>query len=111
MKNHIQPTILQSFVIFMIVLSACAKKTYTPQYQDAIITGMDYRKCACCGGLMITFSSDPVPYSADFKLISNRNSELGISDTDTFPIFVKTIWETDSTRCGQFVKIKKIYRK
>lgn len=89
--------------------ASCKKKVYKPQFEDAIITGWDYRKCMCCGGLMITFANDPKPYSADFKLISNPNQDLGISDSTTFPMNVKVVWEKDTVRCsGQFIQIKRM---
>lgn len=86
---------------------SCKKKRYSPKFTDAIITGIDYRKCMCCGGPMITFTDDPAPYSSDFKLLSNSIEELGISNSTQFPIYVSVVWEEDTSRCkGYFIKLK-----
>lgn len=77
---------------------------------DAIITGSDVRECICCGGLMITFNGETKPYTGDFRLISN-NADIGITDKDTYPIYVKVDWKEDTTNVCNHIVITRIARR
>lgn len=79
--------------------------------KDAIITGSDVRTCLCCGGLMITFDGESKPYSGDFRLISNRAVDIGITQSDTFPIYVKVDWKEDTSNVCNHIFITKIARR
>lgn len=83
----------------------CDKPNTSQTLTDGIITGMDYRKCACCGGLMITFSNDPKPYSAEFFNIGQMPPNTGISDSSTFPIYVKVKYSKPTSTCGNIIDI------
>ncbi len=74
-------------------------------YTKAIITGYDMRKCACCGGLMLTFSNDSKPYSSDFVLIEGLPNGTSINESTTFPLNVCVKYEKQESSCGT-VKIK-----
>lgn len=78
---------------------------------DAIITGFDYRACVCCGGLMITFNGASKPYSGDFGLISNSAADIGITQTDTFPVNVKVDWKKDVSNVCNHILITRIARR
>ncbi len=78
---------------------------------DAIITGSDARACICCGGLMITFNSDPRPYTGDFKLINNSAADIGLTEKDTYPIYVKVDWKVDTTNVCNHIIITRIARR
>lgn len=70
---------------------------------EAIITGSDARMCICCGGLMITFNGETRQYKGDFKLVTN-GTDLGITDNDRFPIYLKVDWKTDTTTvCNRII--------
>jgi hypothetical protein len=70
---------------------------------DGIITGYDLRKCMCCSGPMITFTNDPKPYSAEFRLIDNEDF-LGISADDKFPIYLKVDWKANAgNSCNRII--------
>lgn len=83
----------------------CRKADVPVTLTDAIITGIDYRKCACCGGLMITFSNDPQPYSAEFFNIGKMPPNTGISESSEFPIYVKVKYSKSTANCGNAIDI------
>ena len=73
---------------------------------NGIITGSDARMCICCGGLMITFDGETRPYAGDFRLIEN-SADLGITEKDTFPIYVKVDWKVDTNNvCNHIIIIR-----
>lgn len=74
---------------------------------SAIITGGDLRSCSCCGRLMVTFTSDPKPYSSAFKLIDN-DADLNISSKQTFPFYVKISYVNLSKCSGNFIQVTKL---
>ena len=101
---HPKHSLLLLFGILLI--SACNKPKTIPKLQDAVITGFDYRKCACCGGLVINFQNRTNSYEGEFRLISNDPAEFGITDSTAFPVYMKVRWEHDMTRCsGNYIKI------
>ena len=77
----------------------------TTNLTNAIITGVDYRKCACCGGLMITFTNDSIPYSSEFFDIKDLPANSGITEQSTFPMKVKVAYKKLNEPCGNFVSI------
>ena len=77
---------------------------------DGIITGSDMRTCICCGGLMITFNEETRPYVGDFKLIDN-GVDIGITDKDKFPIYVKVDWVVDTTNVCNHIFVTRITRR
>lgn len=94
--------------VLLIVGPACRKNK--KELTSAIITGNDGRYCGCCGGLMITFTNDPQPYGAAFKLISNNVlSDLG--NNVTFPVYVEVAWRDDPSKCGEYIIIEKLVKK
>ena len=78
---------------------------------DAIITGPDLRACICCGGLMITLNGEANPYIGDFRLISNNGVDIGITERDKFPIYVKVDWKEDTTNVCNNILITRIARR
>lgn len=77
---------------------------------DAIIIGYDLRTCVCCGGLMITFNGETSPYTGDFKLIEN-SGDLGVTDKDKFPLYVKVDWKVDTTNVCKHIIITRFARR
>lgn len=92
-------------IITSVILSGCKKESMT----SAIITGFDSRMCACCGGLMITFTSNPDPYQGEFFLVTNDAAELEIAMTTSFPVYMQVEYEFKNI-CSKEVMIKK-YKK
>lgn len=100
-------TLIIVLLFFPLVFGSCKKRRYNPVLREAVITGYDYRKCLCCGGLMINFSNDPVPYNAPFRLISNPPSYFGFTDSTKFPVYIKVFTAEDQTRCpGSYVIVR-----
>ena len=91
---------------FTLLLFSCRKD---PAILDnAIITGNDMRMCPCCGGIMITFSNNPSPYQATFYDIDSVAPNSVISDTMTFPKYVRVKWHFESKGCPVNVAIDEI---
>ena len=94
--------LIVSVFMFVTFLSSSCKKE-SPYMTEAIITGSDARMCICCGGLMITFNGETRQYTGDFKLVTN-GTDLGITDNDRFPIYLKVDWKTDTTTvCNRII--------
>lgn len=102
------PLITIILALFFFVNNSCKKEA--PYMNDAIITGSDLRTCICCGGLMITFNGEVRPYTGDFKLIDN-GGDLGITEKDSFPIYVKVDWKVDTTNVCNHIIITRVARR
>jgi len=108
-KSGIHAFLISSLVVLSIF--SCKKsETPSPFMNDGIITGPDVRACVCCGGLMINFNGDALPYSGEFRLIEN-GKDLGITDKDKFPIYVNVDWKTDMTNTCNHIIITRMARK
>ena len=99
--------------LFFFANNSCKKENpkEVPNMHDAIITGSDMRACICCGGLMITFNGESKPYTGDFRLISNSAADIGITQADTFPIYVNVDWKEDTTNVCNHILITRIVRR
>ncbi|NII29015.1 hypothetical protein HB364_28310 [Pseudoflavitalea sp. X16] len=89
---------------------ACRKNK--KELTSAILTGNDPRYCGCCGGIMVTFTNNPVPMAAEFKLFrGNLSNYLG--SNPTFPIYVEIEWHADPDKCAnqEFIIITKLIKK
>ena len=98
---------LQAILFSMLFISCQKHNCQNPKSSltEAIITGNDLRNCACCGGLMITFSNNATPYSEKFYDIDLLPSNSGINESSAFPIYVRVKYETPTTSCGGHVNI------
>ena len=107
MKIHFK--ILTLLILSLLIFSIACKKHDCQKPRsaltDVIITGNDLRACACCGGLMITFTSNSTPYSEKFYDIDQLPANSGINENSTFPIYVKVKYETVTTQCSDHVNI------
>lgn len=80
--------------IIMFGLNSCHKNETDEFQSSAIITGPDYRACACCGGWFIDI--DTVTYLFD-TLPENSGINL---EKETFPLPVKLDWQfSDRPAC------------
>lgn len=64
-------------------LSACDKEDNG--LVTATIEGFDFRKCACCGGLIVK----PADQGGDVFQWYQKNGNLGVTADDNFPLSVK----------------------
>ena len=86
-------------LFFLFGLNAGCKKN--KNYEDAILTGYDWRlNCICCGGLMLTFSHDPDPYTEKFYLIRDMPSNISIDSNTNFPVYVRAECNILTAFCG-----------
>lgn len=74
---------------------------------NCIITGYDARMCPCCGGLMLTFTEKTKPYQGEFYMVQNKDSELGISRSTVFPVYLKVDYAEVPGCGGKGVRIIK----
>jgi len=94
-----------------VVLAAGCKKSSDTRMTDAVITGYDYRKCSCCGGLMINFNNDPQPYHSSFYQVRQLPANAGISEQTTFPLYVRVVWQPAEGGCGNGIDILRLDKK
>jgi hypothetical protein len=105
--------VLTIFLVFILMLSCkkdCPMKS-SDNLTNAIITGNDLRACACCGGLMITFSNDAITYSSPFYDIDQMPSNSGIDEKSTFPIYVKVKYTSSTNTCGNHINISQLVKR
>lgn len=100
-------TLILSIALAFTMLLGISCKKDTPYMTNATITGVDYRSCVCCGGLIIVFDGDS---NSNFKLIGN-SSDLGISDTGPFPIYVRVDWQPDVSNACNHILITRFERR
>ncbi|NQU54496.1 MAG: hypothetical protein HQ522_18385 [Bacteroidetes bacterium] len=82
---------------------ACEKEELLPS--EGKITGLDHRKCGCCGGWFIEIESSTYRFYE-----SPIISELDLMN-ETFPVFVRLAWSKDETGCGiDLIKIGAIMK-
>jgi hypothetical protein len=94
-------------IIFLLTVTGCRKNENNEVISDAVITGYDIRACVCCGGLMLNFNNDPIPYSGTFYLVNELPANSGIDNNTKFPLYVRITWKYNSKVCGitKFVDI------
>ena len=81
--------VLGLIIILLFLLSSCNDDC---DFEQAIITGIDFRECFCCGGFMINFNNNPIPYDDEFKLAYELPDGSGITYESEFPIDVRIVW-------------------
>jgi hypothetical protein len=87
------------FIILLFLGTVTGCNTQDNSMNDVIFTGIDSRTCACCGGFMITFSNNPVPYQEPFNLTDSLPPNSGITVNTTFPAYAKINWKDAGGGC------------
>ena len=88
-------------LLFVLCLALCILNcSKADENISGQITGLDARKCNCCGGYVlliehIEYYFDGLPADAPFKL----------DNTTTYPINVKVKFNINSKDCGDFRRI------
>jgi hypothetical protein len=97
-------------IICTLTILSCQKSTDKDALTDAVITGFDIRDCVCCGGLMINFKNDPLPYSGEFYLVNELPPKPVIDNNTKFPLYVRVLWKYNDKVCGgaKFIDITKL---
>jgi hypothetical protein len=88
-------------ILLTCLVFSCSKQRHF--MNNALIIGEDYRACACCGGLKLTFSDSLNP--VNFYLISNPDF-LNLPSRPTFPTKISLDWDY-APGCGgqKFVRV------
>lgn len=92
-------------LLLLLLFQSCTEKYPDIAWQDAIITGFDNRECACCGGLMITLTENPVPYEAPFYQWDKAEDEYKFVDDEGFPIAVQVKFDSLPDHCGNWIEV------
>ncbi len=94
-------------VASLICLTLCTPDKEAPgKLSDAVLTDYDRHECPCCGGLMINFDNDSIPYSGSYYLIDQPSPALDNYGKARFPVFLKVRWIKEEDKCfGQYIKI------
>jgi hypothetical protein len=97
------------FIVLTLAIWSCSKNDSGGYMNRGVITGYDVRDCICCGGLMINFSNDTIPYSGEFYQIDSLPGNSGIDEGTTFPVYVNVDWKPDSI-CGgnRYIKVTRM---
>jgi len=96
----------RSFILLIsvLLLSGLPSCTEDCHLDLIVITGMDYRECACCGGFMINFSNNPEPYGDEFKLTQELPPGSGITYETEFPVYAWIKWQPLEQPC-EFIEV------
>lgn len=108
--------ILLSILVVVLVFGfiQCTESDPPPAgdgYQaTATFTGQDFRKCACCGGLIVNFRGDTVqrmsPDSLSY-LVLNQPDSIGLNnDSLRFPFHMRVDYQVDSFPCARTNRIR-----
>jgi hypothetical protein len=93
------------FTVSLIPVSSC-RKADMEYKSEGIITGPDYRMCACCGGWFITIDDQRYRF---WSLPSGSNLDL---EKEKFPLEVRLDWEMEKNSCmGDLIKVIRIEKK
>ena len=105
MKKHIWlATILFGFGIFL--YSSCCEEEPGYCTEEGIITAVDYRECACCGGWFIEIGGDTLR-APDLP----QEFKEGL-DSNEFPLPVYLEWSPNETPClGDEIEVPCIRRR
>jgi len=76
-----------------LIILACKKSKVVPYSSHGVITGYDLGTCATCGGLKIVIKDDTAKNPPPFYRINETLTQLGISETASFPINVDLNWQ------------------
>jgi len=108
-SNH--PFIVYSILtIFIFISSSCKKEEH--YMSNAVIIGLDYKMCPCCGGMEITIDNVTNPNGNTYFLVGQLPSNFSLGDNPKFPITVKIDWKIDTAHCfGNYVDISRIARR
>ncbi len=104
-------SILVSVLLSALLFSCKKEYSYESKLRNAIITGFDKRKCACCGGLVINFEGNTQSSQGMEYLIDNNSFEFGIDPvTASFPIACRVEWVPVDRCVDGFIRITKFKR-
>jgi hypothetical protein len=90
--------------LLLITVNSCDKKG--DFMGEGVITGVDLRDCACCGGLLINLNSDSTKmYTVDTYQIDKVPSDFNIDANTSFPVFIRLDYQQTNALCGKTIDI------
>lgn len=93
---------LSVLILFAVLFSACKNDddNNTVDYDSvALITGLDWTTCNCCGNWVIVIEGEPE--ARQFVNLPS-NSEIDLS-TAVFPISVSLNWDVSTSGCDHII--------
>jgi hypothetical protein len=105
---RMKSTFLRSVILLSALTTGACKKDAEPA-TDAVVV-YDPRLCPCCGGFVINFDGSTSSSAAGTKAIVN-NADVGISNNDKFPLYVKVDYVNVPGECRPTIKITNLERK
>lgn len=97
--------IVRIFSVVLLFAACTSDKEIPDDHMKAYLTGIDARRCACCGGAMITLSENTERYVEPYYQWYNYAEELDITFNSSFPIPVYIQFETLKDQCGSSLGI------
>jgi len=88
-------------VLTSLLLVSCSNDSDNDFNSEGLITGIDLRLCACCGGYFIEIEDVVYNFTDEFP---NKES----LDLENLPLKVKLNWELKSGGCDNFITISAI---
>ena len=89
-----------ALVLLFLVIAFYSCSDDSEDVVSAQVTGIDFRRCACCGGTMITLEEDAAPYAEPFYQWYNTTEEFDIDVNTVFPIAVDIKFRVDPDQCS-----------
>lgn len=87
----------------VMLLTACQETTlaFDSTTEEGLITGLDARRCMCCGGYMITLTDNAEPYAEPyFQWRPAEDFDEIDLETADFPIKVSFKYRLDEDACS-----------
>ena len=89
--------------VLLLVFNSCKDDSGFPQ--QGLVTGPDFRYCACCGGYFIDITGKTYRFNNQELPVGSFNFDL----VDTFPVKVLVVWKLKENSClGDEITISKI---
>jgi len=87
-------------ILAICTLTSCESGVESTDLVEATVTGIDFRRCACCGGAMLTLSDDGTKYSAPYYQWHGNLEKFGIPTDSEFPMPVLVKFDLDEDQCA-----------
>jgi hypothetical protein len=87
-----------------LIIAGCKKGSVSPYRSQGVLTGYDLRMCPSplCGGLLINIKNDTTKKPPPYYHTNQTLTQLGISESTTFPINVSLNYKPDTGIFGTY---------
>ncbi|MEI6274506.1 MAG: hypothetical protein WCP08_00890 [Prolixibacteraceae bacterium] len=97
-------TKLRWIIVLAFIFFATCTKERNAYMSHGIISGQDFRMCACCGGWLIVIDNQQYQFN---NLPANVNINLS---NEKFPLAVKLDWELNTSGCQNTITVLRIVK-